>query len=123
MEGFIYLGLGDKNMSLEGKQMDSFMQNPPYQSHLGRLVEVGMQGRTEIGVYRGKTEGGDLVLQPFVQTLHPAKDNDKPTYVWNKSSAKISHNMVNVFCEANEGEVRSLTTRHLPDIWTPLDDF
>jgi len=102
-------------MSLEGKRGDSLMQSPPYQEHLGHLVELGMQGRTEVGVYRGKTEEGDLVLKPFVQTLHPIKEGDKPIYTLNPGSAKIAHHAVNVICDADEEEVRRLTTR----IWTP----
>lgn len=68
-------------MNLERNPSDNLMQNPPYQEHLGSLVELGMQGRTEVGVYRGKTEGGDLVLQPFIQTIHSLKEGEKAFYV------------------------------------------
>jgi len=90
--------------------MEKLMQNPPYEDHVGKYVEVSGTSSSEMGIYRGKTENGDLVLQPCIVRVRREENNGKTKSFFRLEdrAAYICHSAIMAFVPALEEYVNSI---------------
>ena len=104
---------------------EALIQSPPYPEYVGKLVQVVMQGRSEVGHYIGKTSGGDIVLRPFLRSREmPETDREKRKsdekkqsfYEWADQRLYVQHSIINIVFPPNEEDIAALVRKQPPKL-------